>query len=58
MSETSIFTGIVAAAIVLQVLVKTWLAQRQVRHVGAHRGEVPEAFRGAVSLQALSLIHI
>lgn len=41
-----------AAAIVLQVLVKTWLAQRQVRHVGAHRAEVPEAFRGAVSLQA------
>ncbi|MFT4191165.1 MAG: M48 family metallopeptidase [Comamonas sp.] len=52
MSESMMLTWGVALAIVLQVLVKTWLAQRQVRHVRAHRGEVPQAFRGAVSLAA------
>ncbi|KAF1022422.1 MAG: Protease HtpX [Paracidovorax wautersii] len=52
MSEPLILAALVAAAIVLQVLLKTWLAQRQVRHVQANRGAVPPAFQSAVSLAA------
>lgn len=52
MSEPMLLTIVVAAAIVLQVLAKTWLARRQVRHVKAHRAEVPRPFVQAVSLAA------
>ena len=41
-----------AAALVLSLAVKFWLATRQMRHVAAHRSTVPAAFSGAVSLQA------
>ncbi len=41
-----------AAALVLSLAVKFWLATRQLRHVAAHRSSVPPAFAGAVSLQA------
>ncbi|MEW6705116.1 MAG: M48 family metallopeptidase [Pseudomonadota bacterium] len=41
-----------AAALLASLLVKLWLATRQMRHVAAHRGAVPAAFAGAVSLQA------
>ncbi|HEY6088062.1 MAG TPA: M48 family metallopeptidase [Burkholderiaceae bacterium] len=41
-----------AAALLLTVGLKFWLATRQMRHVAAHRAEVPSAFAGTVSLQA------
>jgi STE24 endopeptidase len=41
-----------AAALLLTVGLKFWLATRQMRHVAAHRPEVPPAFAGTVSLQA------
>ena len=41
-----------SAAILASLLVKFWLATRQMRHVAAHRGAVPPAFVGTVPLQA------
>ena len=41
-----------AAALLLTVLLKFWLATRQMRHVAAHRGTVPAAFAATVSLAA------
>jgi STE24 endopeptidase len=43
---------IFAAALLLSVAVKFWLATRQMRHVATHRGGVPPAFAGTVSLEA------
>ena len=45
-------TLLFAAALVLSLAVKLWLATRQMRHVAAHRGTVPAAFAGAVTLAA------
>ncbi len=41
-----------AVAIAASLLVKFWLASRQIRHVARHRSTVPAAFAGAVSLAA------
>lgn len=41
-----------AAAVLLTVALKFWLATRQMRHVAAHRAAVPPAFAGTVSLDA------
>jgi len=41
-----------SAAILASLLVKFWLATRQMRHVAAHRGAVPPAFAGVVSLES------
>lgn len=41
-----------AVALAASLLVKFWLASRQVRHVAAHRGQVPAAFAGSVTLAA------
>jgi STE24 endopeptidase len=41
-----------AAALLASLAVKLWLAARQMRHVAAHRGAVPAAFAGTVSLEA------
>jgi STE24 endopeptidase len=41
-----------SAAVVASLLVKFWLATRQMRHVAAHRASVPAAFAGTVSLAA------
>ena len=43
-------TLLFAAALVLSLAVKLWLATRQMRHVAAHRNTVPPAFAGAVTL--------
>ncbi len=43
-----VFSG----AILASLLVKFWLATRQMRHVAAHRGAVPPAFAGTVPLEA------
>ena len=39
-----------AAAVALTLLLKYWLATRQMRHVAAHRSAVPAAFATTVSL--------
>jgi STE24 endopeptidase len=41
-----------AGALLAAMLVKFWLATRQMRHVAAHRDRVPAAFAGRVSLEA------
>src|ERR1700756_2515137 len=41
-----------AAAILASLLIKFWLATRQMPHVAAHRGAVPAAFAATVALQA------
>jgi STE24 endopeptidase len=41
-----------SAAVLASLLVKFWLATRQMRHVAAHRGAVPPAFTGTVPLEA------
>lgn len=46
------WTLLFAAALVVSLLVKFWLASRQMRHVAAHRASVPAAFAGTVNLDA------
>jgi STE24 endopeptidase len=38
--------------LLLSLGIQLWLLQRQIRHVSAHRAQVPEAFRDNVSLNA------
>ena len=41
-----------AVSLVAGLLLKFWLATRQIRHVSAHRGEVPHPFTSRISLEA------
>ena len=50
--QSSFVTLAFAAALMLSLAVKLWLATRQVRHVATHRDRVPAAFAGSVTLQA------
>ena len=52
MTVSLFFTLIFAAALALGVLVKLWLASRQMRHVAAHRNAVPALFADRISLAA------
>jgi len=45
-------TTLFALSVVVSLLVKVWLATRQMRHVAAHRDKVPEAFSGSITLAA------
>jgi STE24 endopeptidase len=45
-------TWLFAAALLAALAARLWLATRQVRHVAAHRSEVPIAFASRVSLEA------
>jgi len=45
-------TLVFAAALLASLLVKFWLATRQMRHVAAHRNAVPGAFAQTISLSA------
>ena len=47
-----ILTMIFATALVLGLLVKFYLASRQIRHVMQHRDEVPAAFAATISLES------
>ena len=47
-----LFTFAFAAALVAGLLVKFWLASRQVRHVARHRNDVPAPFTQTISLAA------
>ncbi len=45
-------TLVFATALVLSLLVKFWLASRQIRHVALHRAQVPTAFASHITLAA------
>jgi STE24 endopeptidase len=47
-----IFTVVFAVCIVLGLLLKLWLATRQIRHVAQHRASVPDAFAERINLAA------
>lgn len=48
----SVLSAAFAGALLLSLLVKFWLATRQMRHVAAHRNHVPAAFSARISLEA------
>lgn len=48
----TVFTALFAAALVGGLLLKLWLATRQIRHVAFHREAVPAAFAERISLAA------
>ena len=48
----TIFTTVFFTALLLSIVIKLWLAQRQLRHVLAHRAKVPDAFSAQVELSA------
>ena len=50
--QSSTITWLFAAALLLSLVAKFWLATRQMRHVAAHRDQVPSAFIGTVTPQA------
>jgi STE24 endopeptidase len=50
--QASVFTVIFAAALLLSLGVKLWLATRQMRFVASHRNQVPAAFANTVTLAA------
>jgi len=45
-------TLVFAVGLTLSLLLKFWLASRQIRHVALHRGEVPRAFAHKITLAA------
>jgi STE24 endopeptidase len=47
-----VFTAIFLAALAAATLTRLWLAQRQIRHVRAHRDAVPALFAGSIPLAA------
>ena len=49
---TTAFTLLFLAALALTTLLRLWLARRHLRHIAAHRGAVPEAFRDSIALAA------
>ncbi len=51
-NPSSSLTLIFAAVLVLGLLVKFWLASRQIRHVAQHRNQVPAAFAQSIMLTA------
>jgi STE24 endopeptidase len=51
-SNAFALTLVFAAALLASLLVKFWLATRQMRHVAAHRNTVPSAFAQTISLGA------
>jgi STE24 endopeptidase len=46
-----LFLTAIAIAIIASFLFEAWLDRRQIRHVMAHREQVPPAFRGALSIE-------
>jgi STE24 endopeptidase len=47
---TSTFTWVFLAAVALATMTRLWLAQRQIHHVRAHRGAVPQLFAESIPL--------
>ena len=52
MQAASILTLAFSAALLASLVVKFWLATRQMRHVAAHRGAVPGVFSQSITLTA------
>ena len=52
LTPSLILSLLFALAVLLGVLLKLWLASRQIRAVAAHRGAVPPAFAGRIALTA------
>jgi STE24 endopeptidase len=52
MDMTNAFTWAFLAALAAATATRLWLAQRQIRHVAAHRGAVPGTFADAIPLDA------
>jgi len=50
--QSSTLSLLFAAALLASLAAKFWLATRQMRHVAAHRDQVPAAFTGTVTLDA------
>jgi len=50
--QNTTFTLIFAVALLASLAAKFWLATRQMRHVAAHRDQVPAAFAASVTLDA------
>jgi len=50
--QSSTFTLLFAAALLASLATRFWLATRQMRHVAAHREQVPAAFAATVTLEA------
>jgi STE24 endopeptidase len=50
--QASVLSLVFAAALLASLLVKFWLATRQMRHVAAHRDTVPEPFAETLTLAA------
>ena len=48
-NSSTIFTLVFAGLLVLGLIVKYWLALRQIRHVAQHRNQVPSAFVNNIS---------
>ena len=51
-SLSQAWSWLFAALICLGLLLKLWLASRQIRHVARHRGQVPAPFAARISLAA------
>ncbi|APW40609.1 peptidase M48 [Rhodoferax koreense] len=52
MTPSNALTLAFAAALLLGLLVKFWLASRQIRHVARHRDTVPAPFAGTITMAA------
>ncbi|MDM0024291.1 M48 family metallopeptidase [Variovorax saccharolyticus] len=52
LTASLLLTMAFALALVAGLLIKFWLASRQVRHVARHRGAVPAPFHDAITLSA------
>ncbi len=50
LSNSTLFSIIFASLLILGLIVKYWLALRQIRHVAQHRSHVPSAFSNNISL--------
>ncbi len=50
--SSSAFTLLFAAALVVSLAIRFWLASRQMKHVAAHRDAVPAAFASTIRLAA------
>lgn len=50
--QAATLTYLFVFALIVSVLLKSWLAMRQLRNIAAHRGAVPADFAQSISLQA------
>ena len=51
-SPDLVFSLVFGVLLIAGLVVRTWLASRQIRHVARHRGEVPAAFANTITPQA------